>query len=428
MQEDFSSLPGYTRRGGELFCEDIALKDLAQRFGTPLYVYSHAALQSALQGWMAGVAGTRHRIFYAMKANSNLALLKLFHSAGTGFDIVSRGELARALAAGAAGSDIVYSGVGKSVEDIRAALNAGISTFNVESIPELDRINAVAQSMGKVAPVSVRINPDVDAKTHPYISTGLKNNKFGVAFDQTAALYRHAAQLANVRICGMDMHIGSQITEIEPFVHAVDKMLDLVDELAQCGITLDHLDVGGGLGVRYINETPPTAADLVHAVSQKAADRGYGDLPIYFEPGRSLVARAGVLLTTVEYLKPTAAKNFMIVDAAMNDMVRPTLYQAHMAIENCSQADNCEALWDVVGPVCETGDFLARGIALAAQPGDVLAMTGAGAYGMSMSSNYNSRGRAAEVLVKGSKAWLIRRRETIEDIMALESTVPVEAL
>lgn len=426
MSKDFSALSGFSRRDGALYCEELNLRELAQRFGTPLYVYSHQALKTALENWMRGIAGTNHRVFYAMKANSNLALLKFFHDSGTGFDIVSRGELRRALMAGAKGNDIVYSGVGKSREDIRAALRADIGCFNVESIPELDRINEVALEEKRIAPVSVRVNPDVDAKTHPYISTGLKNNKFGVSYDQTVALYQHAATLPGIRISGIDMHIGSQITELEPFVHAADKIFDIVDALAQNGIMLDHLDFGGGLGVRYTDETPPSAETLVKAVSRKAAERGYADLPIYFEPGRSLVARAGILLTTVEYLKPTKAKNFMIVDAAMNDMVRPTLYQAQMPLVNCTQRDEA-SLWDVVGPVCETGDFLARSIELAAQPGDVLAMTGAGAYGMSMASNYNSRGRAAEVLVSGSRVWLIRRRETIEDLMALENTVPTDA-
>ena len=426
MSKDFSALSGFSRRDGTLYCEELNLRELAQRFGTPLYVYSHQALKTALENWMRGIAGTNHRVFYAMKANSNLALLKFFHDSGTGFDIVSRGELRRALMAGAKGNDIVYSGVGKSREDIRAALRADIGCFNVESIPELDRINEVALEEKRMAPVSVRVNPDVDAKTHPYISTGLKNNKFGVSYDQTVALYQHAATLPGIRISGIDMHIGSQITELEPFVHAADKIFDIVDALAQNGIMLDHLDFGGGLGVRYTDETPPSAETLVKAVSRKAAERGYADLPIYFEPGRSLVARAGILLTTVEYLKPTEAKNFMIVDAAMNDMVRPTLYQAQMPLVNCTQRDEA-SLWDVVGPVCETGDFLARSIELAAQPGDVLAMTGAGAYGMSMASNYNSRGRAAEVLVSGSRVWLIRRRETIEDLMALENTVPTDA-
>lgn len=426
MSKDFSALSGFSRRDGDLYCEELNLRELAQRFGTPLYVYSHQALKTALENWMRGIAGTNHRVFYAMKANSNLALLKFFHDSGTGFDIVSRGELRRALMAGAKGNDIVYSGVGKSREDIRAALRADIGCFNVESIPELDRINEVALEEKRMAPVSVRVNPDVDAKTHPYISTGLKNNKFGVSYDQTVALYQHAATLPGIRISGIDMHIGSQITELEPFVHAADKIFDIVDALAQNGIMLDHLDFGGGLGVRYTDETPPSAETLVKAVSRKAAERGYADLPIYFEPGRSLVARAGILLTTVEYLKPTEAKNFMIVDAAMNDMVRPTLYQAQMPLVNCTQRDEA-SLWDVVGPVCETGDFLARSIELAAQPGDVLAMTGAGAYGMSMASNYNSRGRAAEVLVSGSRVWLIRRRETIEDLMALENTVPTAA-
>lgn len=426
MSKDFSALSGFSRRDGALYCEELNLRELAQRFGTPLYVYSHQALKTALENWMRGIAGTNHRVFYAMKANSNLALLKFFHDSGTGFDIVSRGELQRALMAGAKGNDIVYSGVGKSREDIRAALRADIGCFNVESIPELDRINEVALEEKRMAPVSVRVNPDVDAKTHPYISTGLKNNKFGVSYDQTVALYQRAAKLPGIRISGIDMHIGSQITELGPFVHAADKIFDIVDALAQNGIMLDHLDFGGGLGVRYTDETPPSAETLVKAVSRKAAERGYADLPIYFEPGRSLVARAGILLTTVEYLKPTEAKNFMIVDAAMNDMVRPTLYQAQMPLVNCTQRDEV-SLWDVVGPVCETGDFLARSIELAAQPGDVLAMTGAGAYGMSMASNYNSRGRAAEVLVSGSRVWLIRRRETIEDLMALENTVPTAA-
>lgn len=426
MSKDFSALSGFSRRDGALYCEELNLRELALRFGTPLYVYSHQALKTALENWMRGIAGTNHRVFYAMKANSNLALLKFFHDSGTGFDIVSRGELQRALMAGAKGNDIVYSGVGKSREDIRAALRADIGCFNVESIPELDRINEVALEEKRMAPVSVRVNPDVDAKTHPYISTGLKNNKFGVSYDQTVALYQRAATLPGIRISGIDMHIGSQITELEPFVHAADKIFDIVDALAQNGIMLDHLDFGGGLGVRYTDETPPSAETLVKAVSRKAAERGYADLPIYFEPGRSLVARAGILLTTVEYLKPTEAKNFMVVDAAMNDMVRPTLYQAQMPLVNCTQRDEAN-LWDVVGPVCETGDFLARSIELAAQPGDVLAMTGAGAYGMSMASNYNSRGRAAEVLVSGSRVWLIRRRETIEDLMALENTVPTDA-
>ena len=426
MSKDFSALSGFSRRDGALYCEELNLRELAQRFGTPLYVYSHQALKTALENWMRGIAGTNHRVFYAMKANSNLALLKFFHDSGTGSDIVSRGELQRALMAGAKGNDIVYSGVGKSRADIRAALRADIGCFNAESTPELDRTNEAALEEKRMAPVSVRVNPDVDAKTHPYISTGLKNNKFGVSYDQTVALYQRAATLPGIRISGIDMHIGSQITELEPFVHAADKIFDIVDALAQNGIMLDHLDFGGGLGVRYTDETPPSAETLVKAVSRKAAERGFADLPIYFEPGRSLVARAGILLTTVEYLKPTEAKNFMIVDAAMNDMVRPTLYQAQMPLVNCTQRDEAN-LWDVVGPVCETGDFLARSIELAAQPGDVLAMTGAGAYGMSMASTYNSRGRAAEVLVSGSRVWLIRRRETIEDLMALENTVPTDA-
>lgn len=427
--DSIEGLAGFSRRSGELFCEEISARELARRFQTPLYAYSRQALEHNIADWRAGVAGTPHRVFYAMKANGSLALLELFARAGLGFDIVSRGELARALAVGAKGCDIVYSGVGKSLEDMRAALAADVLCFNVESLPELERLNAAALEMGTTARVSLRVNPDVDARTHPYISTGLKNNKFGIAFDSALEGYRRAARLPGLKISGIDFHIGSQITELEPFVHAAHKVLDLVEEISGAGIALEHIDFGGGLGVRYGAENPPAARELVSALSQCVRERGFGDLPLFFEPGRSLVAQTGLLLTTVEYVKPTAARNFCIVDAAMTDMIRPTLYQAEMSMVNCSEhADAAPAVYDVVGPVCESGDFLAKNRLLDVREGDVLAMTGAGAYGMSMASNYNARGRAAEVLVDKDSAWLIRRRETIEDQMALESRLPLEVL
>lgn len=425
MSDVIPGIPGFSFRGGALFCEDIAAEKLAQRFQTPLYVYSRAALEHNIADWKRGIEGTPHRVFYAMKANGNLALLDLFARAGLGFDIVSAGELARALAAGAKGQDIVYSGVGKSISDIKAALQADVCCFNVESIPELDRINAVALSMGKKARISLRVNPNVDAKTHPYISTGLKNNKFGISFECAVEAYKKAAAMPGLVISGIDCHIGSQITELAPFIHAAHKVLDLVEALDAEGIALDHIDFGGGLGVRYADEEPPKAQELIAALTQCAKERGFGHLPLYFEPGRSLVAQTGMLLMRVEYLKPTAAKNFCIVDAAMTDMIRPTLYQAQMRLVNCIERSEGAALeYDVVGPVCESGDFLAKNRTLAVCEDDILAMTGAGAYGMSMASNYNARSRAAEVLIDADKAWLIRRRETIEDQMALESRLP----
>lgn len=423
LEQNFTHT-GFVRNQDLLFCEAIAVTDLAKQYGTPLYVYSHQALKARIDDWKAGVAGTSNRVFYAMKANANLAILREFVKAGFGFDIVSAGELARALAAGAKGDMIVYSGVGKTVEDMLAALTAGVHCFNVESEAELERLNDVAGSLDRVANISLRVNPDVDAKTHPYISTGLKNNKFGVAFDRAAAVYKKAARMSNLRITGIDCHIGSQITVLEPFVHAADKVLDLVEELQAAGIELDHIDFGGGLGVRYADETPPAAKDLIAAVTERVQARGFGNLNLYFEPGRSLVADAGALVTTVQYLKPTAAKNFCIIDAGMNDMIRPTLYQAVMPLINAVKHDEAPVTWDVVGPICESGDFLSKNEALSVRQGDVLVMLAAGAYGMSMASNYNARGRAAEVLVKDDKSWLIRRRETPADLMALESTVP----
>lgn len=424
MQEQNFSHTGFVRKNGVLYCENLSVIDLAKQYGTPLYLYSHQSLQERINDWRSGVAGSGNRVFYAMKANANLAILQQFVQAGFGFDIVSSGELARALAAGAKAQDIVYSGVGKTVADITAALQAGVHCFNVESQAELERINAVATHLNLVAPISLRVNPDVDAKTHPYISTGLKNNKFGVAFDIACEVYKKAQAMPHVKITGIDCHIGSQITELEPFVHAADKVLDLVEELDKTGIRLDHIDFGGGLGVRYADETPPTAKALIAAVSERVAARGFSHLSLYFEPGRSLVAQAGALAMTVQYLKPTAVKNFCIVDAGMNDMIRPTLYQAVMPLINAANCDSAPKHWDVVGPICETGDFLSKNETLSVRQGDVLVMLAAGAYGMSMASNYNARGRAAEILVKGNRSWLIRRRETVADLMALESVVP----
>ena len=425
MSDVIPGIPGFSFRNGSLFCEDISAADLAERFQTPLYIYSRATLEHNIADWKRGIEGTPHRVFYAMKANGNLALLDLFARAGLGFDIVSAGELARALAVGAKGEDIVYSGVGKSISDIKAALEADVCCFNVESLSELDRINKVALDMGKKARISLRVNPDVDAKTHPYISTGLKNNKFGIAFDSAVEAYKKASRMPGLEVSGIDCHIGSQITELEPFVHAAHKVLDLVEALADAGIELDHVDFGGGLGVRYADEQPPSAQELINAMAQCTRERGFGHLPLFFEPGRSLVAQTGMLLMRVEYLKPTAAKNFCIVDAAMTDMIRPTLYQAQMGLVNCTErTDQNPLVYDIVGPVCESGDFLAKNRTLAVCEGDVLSMLGAGAYGMSMANNYNARSRAAEVLVDEDKAWVIRRRETIEDQMALETLLP----
>lgn len=424
MIDPFADLPGFSRRDGSAFCEGKSLEALARTYGTPLYVYSREALRHTIDDWAEGVKGTKHQVFFAMKANSSLGILSLFARAGFGFDIVSGGELSRALAAGADPKKIVYAGVGKTEPEMEAALTAGILCFNVESEAELERLQDVAARLGKTASVSLRVNPNVDAKTHPYISTGLKKNKFGVAYECAADVYRKAAKMPNIHVSGIDCHIGSQITELSPFVDAADKVLDLVEEISAAGITLDHIDFGGGLGVRYNDETPPSAAVMVKAVTERCKERGFGDLPLFFEPGRSLVARAGVLLTTVQYLKPAAMKNFCIVDAGMNDMIRPTLYQADMAVANCVTHEENKAEWEIVGPICETGDWLAHDRMLAVKEGDVLCMTGAGAYGMTMSSTYNSRPRAAEVLVADDTAYLIRQRETVEDLLRHESALP----
>lgn len=412
--------PHLAREDGALRLDGVPLAGLARRFGTPLYVYSQAAMLDALAAYQRALAGRRHLLCYAMKANANLAVLQTFARAGCGADIVSGGELARALAAGMPAARIVFSGVGKTRAEMRQALAAGVRCFNVESVPELQRLSAVAVECGVTAAVSLRVNPDVDAGTHPYISTGLRDNKFGIAHDEALAAYRLAASLPGLRVTGIDCHIGSQITQAEPFVDALDRMLDLVEAVESEGIVLAHIDLGGGLGIRYADEAPPAADELVARVLARLDARGFGGREILLEPGRSLVGNAGVLLTEVQYLKPGSARNFCIVDAAMNDLVRPAMYEAWMAIEPCVERAGPARVWDVVGPVCESGDWLGRDRALTVEPGDILAVLSAGAYGMTMASNYNSRPRAAEVMIVGSEAVLVREREAIESLFAGE--------
>ena len=409
---------------GVLHAEGVSAVSLAEQFGTPLYVDSRAALTAAWHAYADACAGRRAAVHVAVKANSNLAVLNLFARMGAGFDIVSGGELARVLAAGGKAENTVFSGVGKSVEETREALAAGVKCFNVESIPELDRLNAVAGEMGKKAPVSLRVNPDVDAKTHPYISTGLKSNKFGVAFDDARATYRAAAAMPNLDVVGIDCHIGSQITEVAPYLDAVDKLLELVDQIEADGLKIKHIDVGGGLGITYDDETPPDISDFVRTLLDRIEARGHGHREVYFEPGRSLVGNAGMLLTRVEFLKPGAEKNFAIVDAAMNDLARPAMYEAYHAIEPVVQRDGDRHVYDIVGPVCESGDWLGRDRELAVEPGDLLAIRSAGAYGFAMSSNYNTRARAAEVMVDGDKAYVVRKREEVKDLFAGETVLP----
>lgn len=409
----------FSYQNNRLCVEQVPLAEIAQRFGTPCYVYSHAALTEGYQQFKAAFAGREHLICYAVKANPNLAILHLLARLGAGFDIVSGGELQRVLAAGGAANKVVFSGVGKSLAEMRFALDAEILCFNVESAAELTRLNEVAGSMGKVAPVSLRVNPDVDAKTHPYISTGLKQNKFGVAYTEALALYRKAGELPHLRVTGMDCHIGSQLTETSPFIAAAEKVLALVDSLAAEGVVLEHLDFGGGLGICYSDETPPSIAD--YAAALLGALRGRGE-KIIVEPGRVLVGNAGVLLTRVEYLKHGEEKNFAIVDAAMNDLMRPALYDAYHRIQPVLRNDAKTQLYEVVGPVCETGDFLGHARELSISQDDLLAVMSAGAYGMSMSSNYNTRPRAAEVMVSGASAQLIRERETVQQLFAGEKT------
>jgi len=415
---------GFEYRGGELHAERVPLASLAKRFGTPLYVYSRRAIERAFDRYALALRGRDSLVCYAMKANSNLAVLDVLARRGAGFDIVSGGELQRVIAAGGDPSKTVFSGVGKSEAEIEDALRAGILCFNVESAPELDRIDAVARRHGTRARISVRVNPDVDAGTHPYISTGLKNNKFGVAYADALALYRDAAGRPGIEIVGIDCHIGSQITEIEPYVDAADRVLDIVDALERDRIRLRHVDFGGGLGIRYGEELPPAVEGLVKVLVSHVDRRGHGDKTVMFEPGRSIVGNAGVLLTRVEYLKHGETKNFAIVDAAMNDLVRPTMYDVWMGVVPVAPRDESSVLYDVVGPVCESGDWLARERQLALRPGDLLAVTSAGAYGMAMSSNYNTRGRAAEAMVDGSGAFLVRERERPAQLFAGESRLP----
>ncbi|MCQ8183607.1 diaminopimelate decarboxylase [Methylomonas sp. SURF-1] len=412
----------FNYRQQALFAEDVAAANIAADYGTPCYVYSRAALEQHWQAFDRAFGSRPHLICYAVKANSNIALLNLLARLGSGFDIVSLGEMQRVLAAGGRPGDIVFSGVGKRADEILVALKAGIRCFNVEVSGELGRINELAGQLGVFAPVSFRVNPDVDAKTHPYISTGLKENKFGIDIDSAIHEYRRAAAMPNIKVVGIDCHIGSQLTGINPFLDALDRVLALVDVLAAEGIKLHHLDLGGGLGIRYRDELPPSPEEYVGALLQRLGGR---DFEILLEPGRAIVGNAGILLTKVEYLKPTANKNFAIVDAAMNDLLRPALYSAWQDIVPVELENSGPELeWDVVGPVCETGDFLGKGRLLKLAPGDLLAVRSAGAYGFSMSSNYNSRPRAAEVMVDGSSCHLVRERETVEQLWAGERLLP----
>ena len=405
-------------RNRTLHVEDVALNTVASTYGTPCYVYSKAALTAAYRGFDTAFASHTHLICYAVKANPNLAILNLFARLGSGFDIVSGGELARVVAAGGDPHRVVFSGVGKSATEIRDALNAEILCFNVESASELERIDRIAGEMGKTAPVSLRVNPDVDAKTHPYIATGLKESKFGVAWDEARALYRRASSLRHLKIEGIDCHIGSQLTDVEPFSAAVERIVALVEQLALDGIALKHIDVGGGLGIQYQADDAPR--DIHHyAAAILKGIKGRGET-LLFEPGRYLTGNAGVLLTRVEYLKRAGARNFAVVDAAMNDLMRPALYDAWHDIVAVDQRDDALESWEIVGPVCESGDFLGKGRKLALKEGDLLAIRSAGAYGMSMSSNYNTRPRAAEVMIDGSNAHIVRQREEIAALFANE--------
>lgn len=419
-------MTAFTLQNGSLHAESVALSSVAEQFGTPAYVYSRSALTAALQEFHdvlnAHPAGEGALVCFAVKANSNLAILNLFARLGAGFDIVSGGELQRVLAAGADPQKIVFSGVGKTAEEMRQALEAGIFCFNIESIPELDRLNDIAGELGKKAPVSLRVNPNVDPKTHPYISTGLKAAKFGVAYDDALALYRRAAGLANIAVTGIDCHIGSQLLDPSPFIEALDRILALVDQLAAEGIRIHHVDLGGGLGIKYrADQVQPTVAAYLNPLLDKLKGRG---LKVVLEPGRRLVGNAGLLLTRIEYLKAGEEKNFAIIDAAMNDLMRPALYEAWHDIVPVTPRPGTTQDYDVVGPVCETGDFLGQARPLAVQPGDLLAVMSAGAYGMAMASNYNTRPRAAEIMVDGTQVHLIRARESVEQLYAGEKLLP----
>lgn len=411
----------FTQRNGELYVEDTPLSAVAERFGTPCYVYSRAAFTQQYLSYAQALGSHPGMICYAIKANSNLAILNMLAKLGAGFDIVSGGELERVLRAGGNPSRIVFSGVGKTAEEMARALDVGIFCFNVESEAELELLAQVAAEKGKVANISLRVNPDVDANTHPYISTGLKENKFGIAIERAPAVYARAAELPGLAIKGLDCHIGSQLTQLTPFLDALDRLLILVDDLGAKGIRISHLDLGGGLGVTYRNETPPPVSEYMAAIKAKLGER---KLSLMFEPGRSISANSGVLLTRVMFLKPTEHKNFAVIDAAMNDNIRPSLYQAWQEIRAVKPRDSEARKWDLVGPICETGDFLGKERDLAIEPGDLLAVMSAGAYGFSMSSNYNTRGRAAEVVVDGDQMHLARARETFEDMIRGEALLP----
>jgi len=404
----------------QLYVEDLPVKQLAEEFGTPLYIYSRATLERHWHAFDSALGDHPHLICYAVKANSNIGILNVMAKLGSGFDIVSQGELERVLAAGGKASKVVFAGVAKSRAEIMRALEVGIRCFNVESIAELHHINQIAGEMGKIAPISLRVNPDVDAHTHPYISTGLKENKFGVSVDEAREVYKLAATLPHVKITGMDCHIGSQLTELQPFLDATDRLIRLIEQLKEDGITLKHLDLGGGLGVTYTDETPPHPSDYAAALLNKL--KGYENLEIILEPGRAIAANAGILVAKVQYLKSNESRNFAITDTGMNDMIRPALYEAYMNIIEIDRTlEREKTIYDVVGPVCETSDFLGKQRELAIAEGDYIAQRSAGAYGASMSSNYNSRPRTAEVLVDGDKAHLIRRRESLSELWALES-------
>jgi diaminopimelate decarboxylase len=411
----------FNYRGDELFAEDIPVRQLAERFGTPCYVYSRATLERHWHAFDRALAARPHLVCFAVKANSNLGVLNLLARLGSGFDIVSVGELERVLAAGGAPERIIFSGVGKREDEIRRALDVGIRCFNVESEPELARIAAVAAARGVVAPVSLRVNPDVDARSHPYISTGLKQNKFGIDIHAALDVYRRAAAMEHLHVAGIDCHIGSQLTDLAPFLDALDRVLVLADRLAAEGIRIEHLDLGGGLGIRYTDEVPPAPAAYAEALHARLGERA---LEVVLEPGRAIAGNAGILLTRVEYLKPTETRNFAIVDAAMNDLLRPALYQAVQEIVPAERRAGEARTWDIVGPVCETGDFLGKGRELVLAAGDLLAVRASGAYGFTMSSNYNTRPRAAEIIVDGAEAHLVRRRETIAELYAGEALLP----
>ena len=421
------TLPGHPHiayRHDELYIEGVPMSRLAREHGTPLYAYSRASMLEALASYQRALGGRKHLICYAMKANSNLAVLQTFAEAGCGFDIVSGGELERVLAVGVSGNRVVFSGVGKTRAEMQRALEVDVLCFNVESESELDLLSVVATTAGKTARVSLRINPDVDARTHPYISTGLKGNKFGIAHPDALASYRRAAGLPGLHVVGIDCHIGSQITETGPYLDALDRLLELIEAIEREGIAIDHLDLGGGLGITYTDETPPSAEALVASLLERIDARGHGHRKIMFEPGRSLVGNAGVLVSEVLYLKPGEQKNFCIVDAAMNDLMRPALYQAWMKIVACRTRGEPPTLLDVVGPVCESGDWLGKDRELAVRAGDFIAVLSAGAYSMSMASNYNTRCRAAEVMVSGDQAWVIRDRESVASLFSGERLLP----